>query len=105
MHEPFRGPRWDGPTGTGDLAGAVREAADTVLPIAEPKGPQVQVTTPDRPLRLGTEPHEVRHVVGNLLSSAAKFTSSGKIRLSVKATKRGRASTWRTPGRGSLRRT
>jgi signal transduction histidine kinase len=62
-----------------ELSAIVRESASLVAPLAERKGLNFEVTTPDTPVRLETDGWKVRQILSNLLSNAVKFTLDGQV--------------------------
>ena len=59
-----------------DLADEVRGAVETILPIAEDKGVEVQVSELPA-VRVVADPHRLEQVFVNLLGNAVKFTPAG----------------------------
>lgn len=66
-----------------DLATLLRESIGIVEPLAAARGLALQLSVPDEPLRLRTDPGKVRQIVLNLLGNAVKFSSEGIIEVAV----------------------
>jgi signal transduction histidine kinase len=60
-----------------DLTRLVREIVDDYRAAAREKQLSVEVTLPDTPVQVATDPARVRQIVANLLSNAIKYTPSG----------------------------
>ena len=61
----------------------IKEAVDTVKPMAEKKGNELIVHCPDGMGTIETDIAKLRQSLLNLLSNAVKFTQQGKVELSV----------------------
>jgi PAS domain S-box-containing protein len=68
---------------TFDVAGTVREVADTVQPLIERNSNALEVRCSQDLGRMRSDFVKVRQCLVNLLSNAAKFTENGRITLSV----------------------
>ena len=60
-----------------DLRSIVEQALQTVQPLAEAKGHQLDVTLPDEPVYLDADPVRLTQVLINLLDNACKYTDPG----------------------------
>jgi heavy metal sensor kinase len=59
-----------------DLTALVRDAAETMRPLAEEKGLQLQVED-GRPLQISGDAGRLRHVLYNVIDNAIKYTPAG----------------------------
>ena len=67
-----------------DLQTVIAGAVEVVRPLITEKRHELQVATPDGPIKLHADPVRLTQVVTNLLHNAAKYTSNeGRIWLSV----------------------
>src|SRR5690606_13817487 len=62
------------------------DVADITTPIAEPKGIDFILVSPESDVVLDTDAGKVRQILLNLLSNAVKFTDEGSVRLIVETT-------------------
>jgi CheY-like chemotaxis protein len=60
-----------------DLRSVVEQALQTVRPLADAKGHQLDVTLPDEPVYLDADPVRLTQVLINLLDNACKYTDPG----------------------------
>ena len=60
-----------------DLAGAVRQALESVRPLVEAQGHRLLVSLPGEPVRIEADPTRLEQVLVNLLNNAAKYTRPG----------------------------
>jgi signal transduction histidine kinase len=68
-----------------DLATLVARAVETVQPVLDAEGHDVDIDQPREPVRLDGDPVRLTQVIGNLLSNAARYTDrGGQIRLTVR---------------------
>ena len=73
-------------TVTFDLKNTVERALDTIRPLAEGKGLNLQVRM-DGSLKMQTDEERLHQILLNLLSNAVKFTERGEVELSVNESK------------------
>jgi two-component system phosphate regulon sensor histidine kinase PhoR len=73
------------PTSLVDLAGIIRQAADTLIPSAQDAQVDISLDL-DRGLTVRGDHDELLQVAGNLIENAIKYASSGK-RIDVRATR------------------
>jgi signal transduction histidine kinase len=62
-----------------DLNRLVREVAEALEPLARRKELALEVSVPDEPAVVDTDPGKVRQILANLLSNAVKFTEEGTV--------------------------
>ncbi|BBI99089.1 hypothetical protein FGKAn22_07820 [Ferrigenium kumadai] len=67
-----------------DLAGLVREVADSFAVAVQKKGIELAVDAPEN-LPVASDQRRVRQILVNLLDNAVKFTDSGRIEFSLSA--------------------
>jgi signal transduction histidine kinase len=71
-------------------AGVVaRQALDVIDPLAAKKGLELSVDIPVHKIELRTDEVRVRQILINLLGNAAKFTTAGRVALTLRATNAG----------------
>ena len=68
-----------------DLAGILRNAVETSLPLIEAGGHKLTVEMPEAPLLMDADPVRLSQVFANLLNNSAKYTPPGG-RISVRVT-------------------
>ncbi|MEC5159863.1 MULTISPECIES: hybrid sensor histidine kinase/response regulator [unclassified Janthinobacterium] len=61
----------------------INEVADTLRPLAEQKGLELQVALPDQPVRVETDRRALAQILINLLNNAIKFTERGTVRVNL----------------------
>jgi signal transduction histidine kinase len=66
-----------------DVVGVGRDAAAIIEPLARSKQLTFNVTLPDEPVIVSTDPGKLRQILLNLLSNAVKFTDAGSVTLAV----------------------
>ena len=64
-----------------DLVPLLREACDTVRPLAEKNQNRLELECPPTRLPMHADPTKVRQTLVNLLGNACKFTTRGEVRL------------------------
>ena len=67
--------------GLGEL---VADECRQLLPLAQDKGLQLKVETPEWPVRLRSDRVKVGRILGNLVGNAIKFTDAGEVRVSAR---------------------
>lgn len=67
----------------GDLNDDVRHAVEVVRPLADKKGLALHLSLPDAPVLAALDQTRIRQVLLNLLSNAARYTSTGSITVGV----------------------
>jgi signal transduction histidine kinase/DNA-binding response OmpR family regulator len=72
-----------GPVDVGELVRSLHEA---LKPQAEAGGYKFEVSTPDVPVRMTTDPDRLRQVLSNLVNNAIKYAGEGDITLSLDVT-------------------
>jgi len=60
-----------------ELAGVLRSAVDTSLPLIEANGHKLTVNVPTEPLAIDADPVRLAQVFANLLNNSAKYTPGG----------------------------
>ncbi|MEZ5540576.1 MAG: ATP-binding protein [Pseudomonadota bacterium] len=60
-----------------NLSTIIHQAVETALPFIESRGHRLEVTMPQRPIRVEGDAARLTQVIGNLLSNAAKYTDYG----------------------------
>ena len=66
-----------------DVLSLVSEVAETTRILIGDKPVTVVVTAPDEPITITTDPIMLRHIIMNLTSNAAKFTTKGSIEIGI----------------------
>jgi two-component system sensor histidine kinase/response regulator len=61
----------------------IGEVADTLRPLAEQKGLELQVALPEKPIKVETDRRALAQILINLLNNAIKFTERGTVRISL----------------------
>jgi two-component system sensor histidine kinase/response regulator len=61
----------------------IGEVADTLRPLAEQKGLELQVALPETPIKVETDRRALAQILINLLNNAIKFTERGTVRISL----------------------
>jgi signal transduction histidine kinase/ActR/RegA family two-component response regulator len=69
-----------------ELAGVLRTAVDTSMPLIEAGGHKLSIHVPEEPLTMDADPVRLAQVFANLLNNSAKYTrEGGEISMSVTA--------------------
>ncbi len=69
-----------------ELDSVIRQAVETIRPLAESKSVNVAIDLPEAPIYLNADPTRIAQVFTNLLNNACKFTgTAGNVLLSARA--------------------
>ncbi len=69
-----------------DIRQVLREAVELFMPVAEDKGLRIEANIPNRPVITVGDITKIQRIIANLLDNAIKYTSEGKVNISVSNT-------------------